>query len=241
VAEKLSRPVRVTLAASPPTTKLFADMITLNLIPVHVYGLTETYGPTTRGYFLPHWHSLPAGEMHEKMARLHHQQDVPRDQAGMSPPIDVARNGVELGEVVFSGNICARGYHKDPVATAKLFKDGVLHTEDLAVWHPDGAIQIQDRAKDISGGENISSVSLEGMLVKHPDVLEVGVVAVPDSHFGERPKAFVALVPGAKTTGEEIVRWAKASTHISGFICRGRSRLCPSCPRRIRERFGRMC
>ena len=235
-AEKLSRPVRVTVAASPPTPQLFADMVALNLIPVHVYGLTETYGPITRGYFLPHWRSLPAGEMYEKMARQGHGFTTSKMcrviQPGVSPPTDVARNGAELGEVVFSGNICARGYHKDPVATAKLFKDGVLHTEDLAVWHPDGAIQIQDRAKDIiiSGGENISSISLEGMLVKHPDVLEVGVVAVTDSRLGERPKAFVTLVPGAKTTGEEIVRWAKASTHISGFMVPREVEIVPELP-----------
>lgn len=223
-AEKLARPVRVTVAASPPTAKLFADMIALNLIPVHVYGLTETYGPITRGYFLPEWHALPAGEMYEKMARQGHGFATAKMcrviKPDVSPPTDVARDGVEVGEVVFSGNICARGYHKDTAATAKLFRDGVLHTEDLAVWHADGAIQIQDRAKDIiiSGGENISSVSLESKLVRHPDVLEVGVVAVPDPRFGERPKAFVTLVPGAATTGEQIVAWARQSAHISGFM-----------------------
>lgn len=133
--------------------------------------------------------------------------------------IDVKRDGQEIGEVVFSGNICANGYYKDPEATAKLFEGGVLHSGDLAVWHPDGAIQILDRAKDIiiSGGENISSVSLESMLAQHPGVLEVGVVAVPDSHYGERPKAYIT-VTDPSLTGQDVIKWAKASPHISGFM-----------------------
>lgn len=103
----------------------------------------------------------------------------------------------------------------------KLFAGGVQHSGDLAVWHPDGAIQILDRAKDIiiSGGENISSVALEGMLVTHPDILEAACVAVQDKQWGERPKAFVTIKGGKKgLTGEDIIQWAKNASGISRFM-----------------------
>lgn len=133
--------------------------------------------------------------------------------------IDVKRDGTEIGEIVFTGNICCKGYYKDADATAALFEGGVLHSGDLAVWHPDNSIQILDRAKDIiiSGGENISSVSLESMLAQHPGILEVGVVAVPDSHYGERPKAYITVTDKA-LTGADVIKWAKSSPHISGFM-----------------------
>ncbi|KAI5814749.1 hypothetical protein BZA77DRAFT_266873 [Pyronema omphalodes] len=224
-AERLPQEVKVTVAASPPTAKLFEDMIGLNLVPVHVYGLTETYGPITKGYFLPEWHNLSPEEMYQKMARQGHGFITSKmlrviKTTGTDEIIDVKKDGLEIGEIVFTGNICAKGYFKDPVATAKLFRGGVLHTEDLAVWHPDGSVQIQDRAKDIiiSGGENISSVSLESMLVKHPEILEVGVVAVPDQQYGERPKAFVTVQNGSALTGDQVIAWAKKSPHISGFM-----------------------
>jgi len=194
-------------------------MTGLNLHPVHVYGLTETYGPITKGYHMPSWSSLPDKEKYAKMARQGHGfitglpvrviktgDDVPATHIE-----DVQRTGQEIGEIVFTGNICAKGYYKDADATRKLFAGGVLHSGDLAVWHEDGAIQILDRAKDIiiSGGENISSVALEGMLVTHPDVLEAGVVAVQDEQWGERPKAFVTVKMGKEVTGEAVIEWAK--------------------------------
>lgn len=154
-AKRLPNPVRVTVAASPPTAHLFETMTNLNLHPVHVYGMTETYGPITKGYHMPEWEELPPKEKYARMARQGHgfltslplrviKPDLPEGQLE-----DVERNGVEIGEVVFTGNICAKGYYKDPEATRKLFAGGVLHSGDLAVWHPDGAIQILDRAKDI--------------------------------------------------------------------------------------------
>ncbi|KAK4193643.1 acetate/butyrate--CoA ligase AAE7, peroxisomal [Podospora australis] len=225
-AVTLPRPVRVTVAASPPTAHLFEQMSDLNLFPVHVYGLTETYGPITRGYVLPEWELLPKHEKFAKMARQGHgfltslpvriiKQDQPEGVL-----IDVAKDGKEIGEIVFSGNICCKGYYKDAEATRKLFAGGALHSGDLAVWHPDGSIQIQDRAKDIiiSGGENISSVALESMLVEHPDVLEAGVVAVPDSHWGERPKAYLTIKEGKQIQGQEVIDWAKHQSSISKFM-----------------------
>ena len=241
-AQRLPEPVRVTVAASPPTPHLFKQMTNLNLHPVHVYGLTETYGPITKGYHMPAWESIPKTEKYQKMARQGHgfvtslpirviKTDVPEGTI-----IDVRRDGKEIGEIVCNGNICAKGYYKDSEATRKLFLGGVLHTGDLAVWHPDGAAQILDRAKDIiisgtsslsdvfsaltgfSGGENISSVALESMLATHPDILEAAVVAVADSHWGERPKAFITTQMGKSLVGEDVIEWAKHKSGISKFM-----------------------
>ncbi|GMF78759.1 unnamed protein product [Aspergillus oryzae] len=217
-AEPLPEPVHVTVAASPPTPHLFEQMTNLNLHPVHVYGMTETYGPITKGYYLPAWDNLPSSERYKKMARQGHgfvtslPVRVIKTDVAEGTVIDVARDGKEIGEIVFVGNICARGYYKDPDATRKLFAGGVLHSGDLAVWHADGSIQIQDRAKDII----ISA--LESMLVTHPDILEAGVVAVPDSHWGERPKAFVTVKPGKFLTGSEVIEWARNASDISKFM-----------------------
>ncbi|TLD12820.1 uncharacterized protein PgNI_04608 [Pyricularia grisea] len=225
-------PVRVTVAASPPTAHLFRQMTELNLSPVHVYGMTETYGPITKGYHMPEWETLPEADKFARMARQGHGfltslpiRIVRPEEAERGVLIDVAKDGAEIGEIVFAGNICAKGYHNDPEATKKMFAGGVLHSGDLAVWHPDGSAQILDRQKDIiiSGGENISSVALESMLVQHPDVLEAGVVAVPDSHWGERPKAYVTIRPSreagkAPLTPQGLIDWAKHQSAISKFM-----------------------
>ncbi|KAK5685173.1 hypothetical protein LTS10_003249 [Elasticomyces elasticus] len=236
-AEKLPEPVRVTVAASPPTAHLFELMENMNLHPVHVYGLTETYGPITKGYHMPTWRELPIKEQYAKKARQGHghvtslparviktSQDESGNWGSKDDSIveDVAQDGKEIGEIVFVGNICARGYYKDAEATRKLFAGGVSHTGDLAVWHPDGAIQILDRAKDIiiSGGENISSLALESMLVTHPDVLEAACVGVADEKWGEAPKAFITLKSGKQGSvgGQDIVNWAKNKSDISRFM-----------------------
>ena len=179
-AERLPEAVRVTVAASPPTPHLFEQMTDLNLHPVHVYGLTETYGPITKGYHMPGWEALEKREKYQKMARQGHGfltslpvrvikaengdavVDVGKGQSQSCKCADSAdcdEDGQEIGEIVFSGNVCAKGYYKDPGATRKLFAGGVLHSGDLAVWHPDGAIQILDRAKDII----ISGTALSGL------------------------------------------------------------------------------
>lgn len=225
-ADKLPEPVRVTVAASPPSAHLLERMTSLNLWPVHVYGMTETYGPITKGYPMPEWDDLPPSEKFAKMARQGHGflTSLPIRVIKTNQPdgvlIDVAKDGKEIGELVFCGNICSKGYYKDPEATRKLFMGRVLHSGDLAVWYPDGSAQIQDRAKDIiiSGGENISSVALESLLVKHPDVLEAGVIAVPDSHWGERPKAYLTVREGKSIEAQEIIKWAKAQSDISSFM-----------------------
>ncbi|CZS93105.1 hypothetical protein WAI453_000841 [Rhynchosporium graminicola] len=225
-AVKLENPVRVTVAASPPTAHLFEQMTNLNLIPVHVYGLTETYGPITKGYHMPIWENLPIKEKYSRMARQGHGfiTGLPIRIVKTEQPegvlTDVAKDGKEIGEIIFFGNICAKEYLKDEEATRKLFAGGGLHSGDLAVWHTDGSAQILDRAKDIiiSGGENISSVALEAMLVQHPDVLEAGVVSVADSHWGERPKAFITVQEGKSMKGEDLIEWAKHESAISKFM-----------------------
>ncbi|CAI4211488.1 unnamed protein product [Parascedosporium putredinis] len=247
-AERLPRPVKVTVAASPHRALVRANGQP-QPHPRHVYGLTESYGPLTVSYELPAWESLPPKEKFAKLARQGHgfitslpvrvvktKSEEDADSVDPSEPqltddtlIDVAKDGKEIGEIVFFGNICAKGYYKDPEATRKLFLGGGLRTGDLAVWHPDGSAQILDRAKDIiiSGGENISSVALESLLAEHPGILEVAVVAVQDSHWGERPKAYItAKDPSNPPTQEEIITWAKGKTAdpkagksgISGFM-----------------------
>jgi acyl-CoA synthetase (AMP-forming)/AMP-acid ligase II len=154
-ASKLPNPVRVTVAASPPTAHLFEQMTNLNLYPVHVYGLTETYGPITKGYHMPVWDTLSLKEKYARMARQGHGfitglpiRIIKPDQPD-GVLIDVAKDGKEIGEIIFFGNICAKEYLKDDEATRKLFAGGALHSGDLAVWHEDGSAQILDRAKDI--------------------------------------------------------------------------------------------
>jgi fatty-acyl-CoA synthase len=132
---------------------------------------------------------------------------------------DVPRDGATLGEVVARGNTVMRGYYEDPEATEEAFRGGWLHTGDVAVWHPDGYIELRDRIKDvvISGGENISTIEVEQVVCRHPAVLECAVVAMPDERWGERPKAFVALKDGAQTSPEEIIDFCRA--RLAHFKC----------------------
>lgn len=194
-ATKLDQAVRVIVAASPPSPKLFEDMLAHNLHPVHMYGLTETYGPFTRAYFQEEWASLSSEEVAGKLARQGHsfltsQELRVVDERGN----DVAMNGKVIGEIVIKGNAVTKGYHRNADETSKAFNK-FFRSGDLAVWHSDGAIQVLDRKKDIiiSGGENISSVSVESEIVKYPNVCEAAVVGAPDEVYGELPIAFVTL------------------------------------------------
>ena len=207
-AHRLDRPVTVTVAGAPPSPTLLARLKELNFRPVHVYGLTETYGPHTVCAWHREWDHLPPDEQARKAARQgqgyalfdlvrvvdEHMRDVPRD-------------GETLGEVVMIGNNVMKGYYEQPEATAEAFRGGWFHSGDIAVWHPDGYIELRDWKKDIiiSGGENISTIEVEQCIVKHPAVLECAVVAIPDEKWGERPKAFVTLKPGATATEREII------------------------------------
>lgn len=195
-AVQLPHEVSVIVAAAPPSAKLFGDMIHHNLIPVHAYGLTETYGPFARRYYMEEWNKLPEDEVFKRMARqgfsfLTSANMMVVKNGDLSKP--VAHNGKEIGEIVIRGNIVAKGYYNDPKATAAAFEGGWFRTGDLAVVHQDGAAEVLDRKKDIiiSGGENISSVAVESHIVKYHNILEAAVIGIPDAHYGEVPYAFI--------------------------------------------------
>ena len=213
--------VTITTAGAPPAPQVIRTMEQMGARVHHVYGLTETYGPYTICADQPEWENLAV----EERARFKARQGVPYIIAGTGLRVvdkrmrDVPRNGKTIGEVVMSGNNVMTGYYKDPGATKKAFRGGWFHSGDLAVWHPDGYIELQDRAKDIiiSGGENISSQEVEKVIMEHPAVLEVSVVGVPDEKWGEVPKAFVAKRPGGQVSAEEIIRFTRE--RLSHFKC----------------------
>jgi fatty-acyl-CoA synthase len=211
-AHRLDRPVTVTVAGAPPSPTLLGKMKDLNLRPVHVYGLTETYGPHTVCAWHPEWDRLPADEQ-ARLAARQGQGYMLFDLVRVVDETmqDVPRDGQTLGEVVMIGNNVMKGYFAQPDATAESFRGGWFHSGDIAVWHPDGYIELRDRKKDIiiSGGENISTIEVEQCVAKHPAVLECAVVAVPDEKWGERPKAFVTLKPGANATERDVIEFCK--------------------------------
>jgi fatty-acyl-CoA synthase len=204
--------ITVVVAAAPPSPTLFARMDELNFRVVHVYGLTETYGPITVCPEQEEWRQLPVVERAALLAR----QGQAYPSADLVRVVDddmndVPRDGETMGEVVMRGNNVMAGYFDDPEATANAFRGGWFHSGDLAVWHPDGNVELRDRGKDIiiSGGENISSIEVEQTIVAHPAVLECAVVATPHAHWGERPKAFVTLRDGASASADEIIAFAR--------------------------------
>jgi fatty-acyl-CoA synthase len=211
-AHRLERPVTAMVAAAPPSPTLFARMSALNFRVVHVYGLTETYGPITVCPEQEAWRELPVEERAKYLARqgqAYPSSDLVRVvDAEMN---DVARDGTTMGEVVMRGNNVMSGYFNDEAATGRAFAGGWFHSGDLAVWHPDGNIELRDRGKDIiiSGGENISSIEVEQTIVAHPAVLECAVVGIPHPYWGERPKAFVTLNEDAVATPEEIIAFCR--------------------------------
>jgi fatty-acyl-CoA synthase len=213
--------VQMMTAASPPPATVLEGMARLGIKVTHVYGLTEVYGPAVVCDWKPEWDALPAGEQ----AQLKSRQGLPyvvqeglmvADSGSLAP---VPADGETLGEVFMRGNITMKGYLKNPSATAKAFAGGWFHTGDLGVMHPDGYIELKDRSKDIiiSGGENISTIEVEGVLYRHPAVLEAAVVARPDDKWGETPCAFVTLRPGAEATAEEIIAFSRQ--HLAHFKC----------------------
>jgi acyl-CoA synthetase (AMP-forming)/AMP-acid ligase II len=219
-AHALPRPVTCAVAGAPPSPTLLGRLKELGFRPVHVYGLTETYGPHTVCAWNAEWDRLPVDQMAAKAARqgqgyvMFDLVRVVDDRMN-----DVAMDGETLGEVVMRGNNVMKGYFEQADATAEAFRGGWFHSGDLAVWHPDGYIELRDRKKDIiiSGGENISTIEVEQTVAKHPAVMECAVVAVPDEKWGERPKAFVTLKPGMKATEAEIIEFCRG--HIAHFKC----------------------
>jgi fatty-acyl-CoA synthase len=211
-AHRLERPVTAMVAAAPPSPTLLARMSELNFRVVHVYGLTETYGPITVCPEQEGWRELPVDQRARYLAR----QGQAYPSADLVRVVDAEMNDVPqdaqvMGEVIMRGNNVMSGYFNDEAATAKAFAGGWFHSGDLAVWHPDGNIELRDRGKDIiiSGGENISSIEVEQAIAAHPAVLECAVVGIPHPHWGERPKAFVMLNEGAAADAGEIIAFCR--------------------------------
>ncbi|HEX5453472.1 MAG TPA: acyl-CoA synthetase [Stellaceae bacterium] len=213
--ERLPRVVEMMTAASAPPATVIGGMEALGFRITHVYGLTESYGPATVCAWHDEWDALSQDER----ARLNARQGVAypvldglmvADPATMAP---VPADGATMGEIFMRGNIVMKGYLKNPAATEEAFAGGWFHTGDLAVAHPDGYVEIRDRSKDIiiSGGENISTIEVEGVLYRHPAVLEAAVVARPDPEWGETPCAFVTLKDGAQADAAGIIAFCRAS------------------------------
>lgn len=195
-ARPLDRPVRLITAASAPPPSVIEGLESLGITPTHVYGLTETYGPATINEPQDHWSELTSTERARLLARqgvpmLQNAQVAIVDPAGKQLPGD----GQSQGEVVIRGNGVMAGYLDNPAATAEAFAGGWFHTGDIGVQHPDGYIQLMDRLKDIiiSGGENISSIEVEGVLHSHPAVADAAVIGIADERWGERPVAYVVV------------------------------------------------
>jgi fatty-acyl-CoA synthase len=211
-AGRLERRVTAMVAAAPPSPTLFARLEELNIRVVHVYGLTETYGPHTVCTWQDGWDELPTAERAGLLARQGHAYTTADPVRVVDEQMrDVPRDAAAMGEVVMRGNNVMAGYFANQDATREAFRGGWFHSGDLAVWHPDGAIELRDRGKDviISGGENISSIEVEQTICAHPAVLECAVVAVPHDHWGERPKAIVTLKQGASATEADIIAFCR--------------------------------
>ncbi|UJF28383.1 long-chain-fatty-acid--CoA ligase [Planococcus sp. 107-1] len=212
---KISTKPRMATAGAPPAAALIAkaqQILGLNMM--HVYGLTET----SPFILYCEWKKEFDSKSPEEQAEIKARQGIELAFNGETKVVnqedgrEVAWNGKELGEIITRGNVVMSGYYKDPEKTAEAIKDGWFYTGDLAVTYPDGYIEIQDRIKDmiISGGENISSTEIEGVLYQHPDVMEVAVIAVPDEKWGEVPKAIIVLQPEANVTEQDIIDYTRS-------------------------------
>jgi fatty-acyl-CoA synthase len=209
----LPRGVRVVTAGAPPAAATIERIEgELGWTMTQVYGLTETAPFISICEPLPEHDALSMADR----ARIKSRQGVPLVTSGEIRVVDeelreVPADGTTLGEIVARGNVVMQGYFNDPEATAKAFRGGWFHTGDAAVVHPDGYLEIRDRYKDviISGGENISSIEVEGALLRHPAVLEVAVVGMPHERWGESPHAFVVLRAGESATAAEMREFAR--------------------------------
>ncbi|SDX10301.1 AMP-binding protein [Litoreibacter albidus] len=210
--------VEVFTAGAPPAPATLQKIEALGFNVTQVYGLTETYGHVTECLWNPDWDAHP--DTHKPALKARQGVAFPMmeyvtvvDEHNAQLPMDEASQG----EIVMRGNSVMKGYYKNPSATAEAFDGGHFHSGDIAVQHPDGHIQISDRAKDIiiSGGENVSSVEVEGVLMSHPAVSLCAVVAMPDDTWGEVPCAFVEWKEDAQTTEAELIAHTRAE--LAGF------------------------
>jgi fatty-acyl-CoA synthase len=210
---EIPRGVQMMTAGAAPPAAIIEKMQAIGFDVTHVYGLTEVYGPVTVCAWQEAWSDLPPAEQAVYKAR----QGVPYvtlEGVMVGDPLTVLpvpSDGKTMGEIFMRGNTVMRGYLKNPRATQDAFAEGWFHTGDLGVMHPDGYIEVKDRLKDIiiSGGENISTIEVEGVLYRHPSVLEAGVVARPDAKWGETVCAFITLKEGETTSAEDIIAFCR--------------------------------
>ena len=217
---RFEQTITVGTGGAAPPSQVIANMEALGFHVIHLYGLTECYGPATICVEQPDWHELDLPARAAKMARQGVRYTTSEDIIVADPETlqPVPADSTTLGEIMLRGNTVMKGYLKNPAATAKAFQGGWYHTGDLAVMHPDGYLEVKDRSKDIiiSGGENISSLEVEETLYKHPAVMDAAVVARPDEHWGEAPCAFVTLKTGATNIETEaIIQWCR--DHLAHF------------------------
>ncbi len=216
VRRRFDHTVEVATGGAAPPAAVIEAMERMGFRITHLYGLTESFGPTTACAWQPQWAELPLAARAARMARqgvanltVHRQRVVDPETLA-----DVPADGATLGELVLRSSTLMRGYLKNPDATEAAFKDGWFHTGDLAVMHPDGYVEIKDRSKDIIivGGDNLSSLEVEDTLYRHPQIMEAAVVAKPDPVWGEVPCAFVALKPeSGPVSADEIIAWCRAN------------------------------
>ncbi|MDC1407359.1 acyl-CoA synthetase [Candidatus Puniceispirillum sp.] len=219
VNAKLDYEVEFFTAAAPPPEAVLAAMKDAGFNVTHLYGLTETYGPSVVNDWDPEWDLLD----NVKQAALKARQGVRYlaleglDVVDPDSMVPVPRDGATIGEVVMRGNVVMKGYFKNAPSTECAFAGGWFHSGDLGVVHPDGYVQLKDRSKDIiiSGGENISSIEVEDVLHKHSAVANVAVVAMPHEKWGETPCAFIEIIDGKNVSEDELRDWCRQN--LAGF------------------------
>ena len=219
--KNLPHTVKILTAGAAPPSAILEQIETLGFDVTHAYGLTECYGPGVVSEWHPEWDELPTTEKSAKKARQGVPYLVMQDLTVMDPETmqKTPADSSTMGEVFMRGNNLMKGYLKNETATEKAFLGGWFHTGDLGVMHPDGYIELKDRSKDIiiSGGENISTIEVEGVLYQHPAVAEAAVVAKPDEKWGETPCAFVALKEEAESSEEELIQFCR--DNLAHFKC----------------------
>ena len=214
VKKEFQHLVQIATGGAAPPSAVIAAMEKLGFKVLHLYGLTETYGPSGICAWPPEWDALELEVKATRMARQGVGYPTLEGFRVVNPDTleDVPPDAETIGEIWIRGNTVMKGYLKNPKATSEVFEHGWFHSGDLAVMHPDGYAEVKDRSKDIiiSGGENISSLEIEEALYKHPDIMEAAVVARPDTKWGETPCAFVTMVPGKyDLTEQEVIKWCR--------------------------------
>jgi fatty-acyl-CoA synthase len=220
VKKEFEHLVQIATGGAAPPSAVIASMEKLGFKVLHLYGLTETYGPSGICAWPPEWDALDLEVKATRMARQGVGYPTLEGFRVVNPDTleDVPADAETIGEIWIRGNTVMKGYLKNPKASEEVFEHGWFHSGDLAVMHPDGYAEVKDRSKDIiiSGGENISSLEIEEALYKHPKIMEAAVVARPDDKWGETPCAFVTIAPGQVNLSEdEVVQWCRAN--LAGF------------------------